>query len=260
MSSAKSTILCKEEAEKLAIEYAPRKFPMSISPTAHAFHSLQSAQGEPSFKLDKIIAKKTGVEELERVSLEEKVEAEALAKLKEVQESAYQQAYELGLQEGRERAYQEHSDDIAQHLNSLETVLQKIENLKVELVSFNEVHIMKLIYHLASKLAMTEISAHQEMVLGVIKGAIGDVQSEERLTLKVAPADFAFVESVKSKATGELHSFRNLKIEESEAVNPGGCIVETNYGVVDATIEMRVQKLWDALSDKLPKVKDSVGE
>src|SRR4051812_21816858 len=122
MSSTKFGVLQKEEALKVAIDYTPRKFPLTITPNAQIFHSLQTEGGGSSFKIDRIVARHTGVAELERVSLEEKVEAEALAKLKEVQESAYQQAYELGLQEGRDRAYQEHTEQITQNLNSLEAV------------------------------------------------------------------------------------------------------------------------------------------
>ncbi len=260
MSSAKTGVLNKDEAEKVAIVYTPRKFPLTITPNAQSFHSLQTEQNGSSFKIDQIVARHTGVEELERLSLEKKVETEALSKLKEVQESAYQQAYELGLQEGRAQAYEEHNAVLTERLNSFETVLTKIENLKTELVTANETHIVKLVYHLASRLAMAEISSRQELIGGVIRTAIGDVQSEERMTLKLSPSDLGFAEAMKDKAHGELSSFKNMRIEASDEISPGGCIIETNYGEVDATVEKRVQKLWDALADKLPKVKDSVGE
>lgn len=259
MSSAKVGVLNKAEAEKVAIVYTPRKFPLTITPNAQSFHALQTAENGSSFKVDSIVAKHTGIEELERLSLEKKVETEALAKLKEVQESAYQQAYELGLQEGRAQAYEEHNAVLTERLNTFEALLQKIENLKAELVTANESHLVTLVYHLASRLAMEEISSRKELILSVIRTAIGDVQSEERMTLKLAPSDLEFVEAMKDKASGELNSFKNMKIEESLAITPGGCIIETNYGVVDATVEKRVQKLWEALADKLPKVKDSVG-
>lgn len=259
MSSAKTGVLNKDEAEKVAIVYTPRKFPLTITPNAQSFHSLQTEQNGSSFKIDKIVARHTGVEELERLSLEKKVETEALAKLKEVQESAYQQAYDLGLQEGRAQAYGEHNAVLTERLNSFEALLLKIENLKAELVTANETHLVKLVYHLASRLAMEEITSRQELIGAVIRSAIGDVQAEERMTLKLAPSDLEFVEAMKSKANGELNAFKNMKIEESAAISPGGCVIETNYGVVDATVEKRVQKLWEALADKLPKVKDSVG-
>lgn len=252
-------VLNKEEADKVAIAYAPRKFPMTIAPVAQTFHSLQVENPGASFQLDRIVAKQTGVDELERVTLEEKVELEALARLKEVQEQAYQQAYQLGLDEGREKAFQENQALLTEKLESLNALLHKIESLKTELVTCNEAHVMQLIYHLASKLAMTEISSQKELVLEVLKAAVGDTQAEEKITVKLSAEDLQFVEQSREKLSREAEVFRNMKLEEGPHITSGGCIIETNYGVVDATVEKRVQKLWNAISDKLPKVKDVVG-
>src|SRR5580704_7133630 len=84
----------KDEAEKIAVKYNPRKFPAIISPTASAFVAYNSGSDEDSFRIDKLVAEQSGIAELERVSLEEKVEREALQRLKDIQEQAYKEAYQ----------------------------------------------------------------------------------------------------------------------------------------------------------------------
>jgi flagellar assembly protein FliH len=49
-----------------------------------------------------------------------------------------------------------------------------------------------------------------------------------------------------------------MKFEPNEEVVDGGCIVETNYGEVDARIEQRVAQLWSVVSEIIPKVKDRI--
>ena len=52
---------------------------------------------------------------------------------------------------------------------------------------------------------------------------------------------------------------KNVKLQAAPNIQPGGCIVETNYGVIDARIAERTSKLWDEISQTLPKVKSKVG-
>lgn len=253
-------VFAREEAEKIAVAYSPRKFPNVITPTAVEFVKFQSEQENPSFRIDKIVAQQTGVAELERMSMEEKVEREALERLKDLQEQAYQQAYQLGLDEGREQAFQEHKNQIQERLDSLDMLLTSIVQLKGELVNFNESHIVRLVTYVGKRIAMTEIEENPKAILSVIRQAIENAQSDEQLTVRVSPADFEFIEATKDKLGKEFEFLVKAKIESVETISNGGCIIATNYGDIDASLEQRVDKVWQTLSEKLPKVKNEIGD
>ncbi len=254
-------VFSKDDADKIAVAFAPRKFPQVVTPAASSFvayRSSQESQGfESSFQIDRIVAQQTGVADLERVSIEERVEKEALGRLKELQEQAYKQAYQLGLEEGREKAYVENSAEFAQRLKSLETLLVSIENLKPELISYNESHIVRLAYVMAKKIAMDEIVERKDLIIKVVQQAIEGAQSDETVTVRVSADDLAIIEEMNGKLGKSFDALKRAKFEASDAITSGGCIVETNYGDVDATVEQRVEKLWDNLSGKIPKVKNS---
>jgi flagellar assembly protein FliH len=255
-------VLTKIEAEKIAVNYAPRKFPATIAPVASSFVAYQNSQNAAgatsSFKIDHLVAKQTGIAELERISIEERVEQEALARLKEMQEQTYEQAYQLGFNEGREKAYTEARTELEAKLDHLSKVLGSIEGLKSDLVAFNETHIMHLIFHMARKIAMGEIAENRELILGVVKQAVESAQSDENVTVRVSPEDFAFIEQIKESLGKEHEPVKRAKLEASDEITDGGCIIETNYGDVDATVEQRVEKLWESLVGKLPKVKSKI--
>lgn len=257
------TVLSKDEADKLVVAYSPRKFPAVISKTASDFVAFQTAHSEnpkiQSFRLDKIVSEQTGIAELERLSIEEKVEREALARLKDLQEQAYQQAYQLGLQEGREKAYQENQEELKASLGSFYKLLETLENMKAELANYNETHIVRLVYYMAKRIAMDEVADRREIILKVASQAIQNAQSEEEMTVRLSPGDFEFIGKIREKLTKDFEPLKRAKFEASEDIRDGGCIVETNYGNVDATIEQRVEKIWDAIAGKLPKVKDQTG-
>lgn len=253
------TVLTKEEADKIALDYAPKKFPLAISPIAVDFVQYQSKQEQPSFHIDRLVANQTGIDELERLSIEEKVEKEALARLKNLEEEAYHEAYQLGLQEGTEKAFLEQSEIISEKLGHLDRILSKIQNLKVDLVNFNEAHIMRLIFYMAKRLMLDEVAANPESVLTVVQQAIANAQSEEDVVIRVSPMDFSFIETIKEKMGKEYDAIRKAKIESSDDITNGGCVIATNFGDVDAQVEKRLEQLWEAISEKVPKLKPVVG-
>lgn len=254
-------VLSKEEAERMAVAYSPRRFPTTVQSTARDFvayrNSKQDGQ-EPSFRIDKIVAEQTGIAELERLSIEEKVEREALSRIKELQEQAYHEAYQLGFDEGRESAFVERKTELVRSLNQLADLLGSIERLKEDLVANNERQIVRLVFEMAKRVVLRELSVSQDAVLDVMKQAVASAQSEETITIRVSSDDYAFIENIKTKLGKDFDFLQRAKLEASEEVSKGGCIVETNYGVVNATVEQRLDKLWATISEKLPKVGDVI--
>lgn len=253
-------ILSKSEADTRVVEYTPREFPNRMSEAAVEFVKFQSAQENPDFKIDRVVSVTTGISELEKISLSERVETEALERLKAMQEEAYRQGYDLGRDEGRESAYQEKNAELAKALSEVDRVVHTLEILKTELVRQNEASIVTLIYEIASKIAMTEIQANPDLVLPVIQQAAAGAQEEEQILIRLAQSDIDFVEGAKARLGQEFEFIKRAKLEASVDTRPGGCVIITNFGQVDATIEKRLEKVWTSVQQKLPKKTDVIEE
>lgn len=250
-------VLKEEHANDVAFDFEPKKFPVEIPEVASDF-TKEGALESTTFKLNELVSEQIGIAENEKERLEEKVDALAVEKLKEVQEQAYKEAYELGLSEGRQKAFDETNAELTDKLESLNQLISKITNLKKDLVAFNEGHIVKTLCALASKIAFREITENEETIIPVISSIMESAHTEERLKIRVSEKDFEFIARVEDELKKKIENFETIKFEKDESVNPGGCIVEGNYGVIDASIEQRVQKIWDLFAEKTPKVKDQV--
>jgi flagellar biosynthesis/type III secretory pathway protein FliH len=44
-----------------------------------------------------------------------------------------------------------------------------------------------------------------------------------------------------------------LRLEEDETILPGGCLIETQLGDVDARIDRQIKIIEEMLTDQLPK-------
>ncbi len=249
-------ILSKLDAGTRVVEYTPREFPNRTSEVAIEFVKYQAGLENPDFKIDRIVSLTTGIAELEKVSLAERVEIEALERLKQLQEEAYRQGYDLGRDEGQESAYREKTDELSTSLRKIDRVMQVLENLKAELVKQNEASLVTLVYQLAAKIAMAEVKQNPELILPIISEAAMGSQDEENIIIKLANSDLDFLDSVKERLGQDFEFAKRAKLEGSDQIQAGGCVIVTNFGQVDATIEKRLEKVWANVQMKLPKKSD----
>ncbi|OFZ20297.1 MAG: hypothetical protein A2Z20_12850 [Bdellovibrionales bacterium RBG_16_40_8] len=246
-----STILKKTSADRLAFKYNPKSLLLGPSVASSEFVSLQG-QKSSDFQIADIIAEQSGVADLRKKNIEAQVEGTVLERLKEIEEQAYKQAYELGLSEGTEKAYADKNTEFLHKLEGFDKLLLAVETTKATLLKENESSLIKLIFQIASKLALRDISLNEKHIVGLLSELIVEVQTAESINVKLNPEDFRFIEDLRNKKVKEIEKFEHVRIQPNDEVTKGGCIIVTNYGEIDATIEQRVQKAWAALEPKIP--------
>lgn len=261
MNGAKP-IIAGVNGDQIVLDYRPREFPTLVSPSASNFTSHQESSESSGFKINPLIAEKAGISKLQAETLEKAIEAQALEKLKEVQERAYQEAFELGLLEGTEKAFDEHKEEFAARLNYLDSILKSFEDLKGRLVSENEAQMVSLIFEIAKRVALIEIKANPASIIEVIRKVVEDSQTDDRLVIRVSKEDYDFIENLKEKSPSESSSkdiemLSKIRLEVDAKVASGGCLLDTNYGSIDASIPQRVNKAWEILAGRTPKIEAS---
>jgi flagellar biosynthesis/type III secretory pathway protein FliH len=235
--------------------YEPRTFSPRIPEQAIPFARSQEANAEPAlFTISGLVAETTKLQGLEQKNFQSRVQGEVLSRLKDVEEKAYAEAHSLGLTEGREKGFTETKGEVQTSVENIKNIVSELTELKKKLVVKNEEHIIETIFHIAKSIALDQITANPENIKNVILKSLENAQSEEEITLRLSPADTAFLEKVRESVGNPFEKMLRLKIETSDTITPGGVVVETNYGVVDATIEQRIKKVREAILSKVPKV------
>lgn len=253
----KSTVLKKEQAKEMVVEFTPHF--ISVPTPGAALDYLKTKAVGTDFTMSEAIKKQTGVEEIERASEEKRIEELVVDRLKSIQESAYQEAYQLGLSEGREEAIRQSMASFEEKMDHLSQSLSLIENIKLELVKQNEAHLVQLMFHMASRLAFEHVKQNPESIIPVMHTAVQLAQEDEKVVVRLNPEQIAFIEELKKNTKREFEFLKHIELVADVEVQFGGCIIETNYGQVDARLEERVAKLWETLESALPKVTSSNG-
>ncbi|MBC86240.1 MAG: hypothetical protein CL677_03585 [Bdellovibrionaceae bacterium] len=252
-----SHIISSEDQEKDSIVYTyePKIFPIQITKSSNDF--LRSQQLKSSdFKISDLVAEQTGIAEKQRQKIESEVEAQTLEKLKDIQEKAYQEAYELGLIEGTEKAFKENQQALARKVEDIDVIIGTMQDLVTQVHAESEAEIMRLIHAIASKIAMFEIKSSPEALVEIIEQLFLELKSDQRVVIKLSEDDALFIGTLREKNDQSVEFMKNVKIEVDEELDNGGCILESNFGAIDASIPQRVERVWSAIEERLPRINE----
>lgn len=181
----------------------------------------------------------------------EEILAEAHRKAKEnarqLAEREMEKAYEEGFSKGYEEGLTKANNEAKIIRNQASVVLKQAETHRAETLENLEKDIINLSVDIAQKLIARQLSLEPETVISIAHEAIQLIKTREKVTIFINPAENEVFELYKGELHRMLPANASLDLITDEAITPGGCIVETEHGKVEATLESR----WDTLLENL---------
>lgn len=147
-------------------------------------------------------------------------------------QSGYQDGYRDGLValEGFKQSYAQQVT--AQMAQVTEAYRQRLEQLEAGLAD----HVAMVALALARQVVRSELTTRRELVAVVAQEALaGTLGAAKQVELHVNPEDHALI----AAHAGDALAARGARLMPDAAVSRGGCIVDTDVGVIDASIEAR---------------------
>jgi flagellar assembly protein FliH len=176
-----------------------------------------------------------------------------LARIEEARGQGYQQGYRDGLEalEAAKRAFaQQASAQVAQLVAAFD---EQTRLLDVRMAD----SLVQTAVTLARQVVRSEIVQRPDVVVQVAQDAVGAViLSARHLRLRLNPQDLPLVEA----GAGDLLKARSVLLQADATLSPGGCIVESDLGQVDARIEQRWAQAAAVFGRKEPWVSDAEPE
>lgn len=173
---------------------------------------------------------------------------EASAKIEdqeEVLDQAREQAYALGLAEGRREA--EHAATV-EH-NALLELMKNVEALRTDLQANLAAEVLSLSLDLAKQLVRQTLALRPEVVLPLLREALLALPGlGQQVVLHLHPLDATLVTPLLAQdpAMGQIA----WSIAEDARIERGGCRLETAQSEVDATLATRWSRMVAALGSE----------
>lgn len=161
----------------------------------------------------------------------------------QLRDDAVNEGQALGHQHGVEQGYQETSVLLEQAAQIVEYAKHERE----EIIEKCERDVLELAISVAARVIHTEVTINSDAVLAVVKDAIQKAKDQEKVIIRINPADFETIVVEKQTLQAILRRETGMEIRGDIGVEVGGCVIETDYGAIDARIDTQLETIKNAL-------------
>jgi len=160
------------------------------------------------------------------------------------------EGFDKGFAAGIEQGIRAGQKEIAERLSRLDSVISELDHVKERKIQEILPEIVDLSLEIARKIVHRKIEQDREIIVTVVREAVKKIGREEKMLIRVNPADYDTMIS-NLEVLREESRLKDITIEPSESVSPGGCYIETPTAEVDARIEEQIRELRDAITTAL---------
>ena len=197
---------------------APQAGPIATGPIAE----MPAPSAVPMPTLDEVrAAQQTHLATLER---------EAFA-------SGYAAGERAGLEAGTKRA--------EAMLRRLAQTLDELKALRGTLIRQTEQQMVQLALAIARKILRREATIDQDLIVAMARVALERVGESGIATIRLNPEDHAST----VQRHGDHWAGSRVKVVADPSVSRGGCMVESEFGFVDASVDAQFEQVAQALAD-----------
>ena len=110
---------------------------------------------------------------------------------------------------------------------------------------------VKLVKACVEKIIGKELRAEPRTIISIVRAALKDATQQREINVRVNPEDVETLRSNQRRLFDVLARAGKVEIREDESVRRGGCIVVTELGTIDASLDRQLAALDLALHDEL---------
>jgi flagellar assembly protein FliH len=179
-----------------------------------------------------------GVHETEELSQPGIAEEELNARVAE--------SYERGFEEGRHQA----EKGLSNVFKALRGALDEVAGLRGRIFRESENDILGLSIRIAGKIIQQEIMDDRRILARMIAAALESSSGRDETVIRLNPEDYGFVTSHRQLFLNSIGNCEDLAFKPDETVSPGGCIVNTETGEIDARLETQLDEIHKRLMEE----------
>lgn len=183
--------------------------------------------------------------------------AAALAEQQKIRDQAYREGFEAGKLVGMGKGEEEERAQIRKSTSGLTQLLEGIahgiESKRTELLVHAERDLVALSIAIAEKIVRAEVAAGRPVAKDSVKRAVELLVRRNEMDVKLNPKDLALIEAYVPELRKQFSEIARIELRPDEAVAPGGCVVVTHQGGVDADLKTQLEEIERSLLGDSPK-------
>ena len=252
----------RREAEMFRTSWEEEKVRMVEQANTEAERIIKEAE-ETAFeevrrKTDQASKEKIEIEtEANRVLDQARTEAEKMIQdAKDQVAQIEEDARKNGEAAGREEGFQEGRKEAERLVERLHMILARAIEKREEMIDEAETQMIDLVLMISRKVIKVISENQKNVVVNNIVQALRKLKSRGDVAIRVNLADLDLATDHTRDFMKMVENVKSITVLEDTSVDPGGCIIETDFGQIDARITSQLKEIEEKIMELVPiKVK-----
>jgi type III secretion protein L len=144
------------------------------------------------------------------------------------------------LEEAREEGYKE-------GFAKVNEIIYDLTEKKREVLSQAEADMIRLSIRVAARIIGRELRQHPDTIADIVTQAIQTVRSQTKITIRVNPDDLEHLVKGREQLLNRVGQSKIIDFQSDPKVQPGGCIIESEAGIVNAQLKTQLEVMEKVL-------------
>lgn len=161
-----------------------------------------------------------------------------------------QKAYDRGVADGQIQAkvtFQIEAEKYKNWMSRIDGIIESLASENQRSMKKYEESVISVSLMVAEHILGHEASDKATLVLEQVRKAIASLDNDLVFKINVHPESVKILEDTKSSLLANKDDSRKIVIVADESVEPGGCVLETTAGIIDARIKAQLDMLREPL-------------
>lgn len=144
------------------------------------------------------------------------------------------------IEEAREEGYKE-------GFAKVNEIIQDLTIKKREALAQAEADMIRLSIRVAARIIGRELRQHPDTIADIVTQAIQTVRSQTKITIRVNPDDLEHLVRNREQLLNRVGQSKIIDFQSDSKVQPGGCIIDSEAGVVNAQLKTQLEVMEKVL-------------
>lgn len=239
----------RKEAEAFKLQWEDEKAKMLEKAQADADQIVKNAEdaafAQVKHQSDQAAVIKSQAQK-EAQDIVEKAKAEAqdiISNAKIEEKSIFEKSKSDGFKAGHEEGYKAGNEEAQRLVERIHKMIEAVQAKRQEILDNTEQQIVNLVILIVRKVVKIMSENQKSVIMSNVLQALKKVKGSGDVTLRVNLADVKLTTEHIKDFIRQVENIKNISVVEDSSVEKGGCIVETDFGAIDARISSQLNEL-----------------
>jgi len=162
------------------------------------------------------------------------------------------EAREKGYAEGHEEGYRKGSEEVGRLVEQLHTIITKAIDKRNQIIEDSETQLINMVLLIANKVIKVISENQKNVVINNVIQALRKLKSRGDVVIRVNLADLQLTTDHTRDFMDRIENVRSITVLEDSSVDKGGCIIETDFGQIDARISSQLKDIEEKVLEMMP--------